>query len=154
MLGAWEKIISLLQDFNPGLKIVFTVSPVRHIRDGLMENNRGKARLFETISRLESKFQTAYFPAYEIVTDELRDYRFYKEDLAHPSEQAISYIWEKVQQGFCSAETRRLTDEVQKLRLLEQHRVLGPDETEIRQFEAEREAKINAFKALHPEIHW
>lgn len=154
MVAAWEKIVGLLRRLNPQLQMVFTVSPVRHVRDGLVENNRSKARLFETITRLESRIGSAYFPSYEIVTDELRDYRFYKEDLVHPSDQAIAYIWEKVQHGFCSPETRVLIAEVQKLRLLEQHRPMGTNETETWRFETEREVKINAFRVRHPEIYW
>lgn len=154
MHAAWEKIIELLHRLNPQLQLVFTVSPVRHAKEGLVENNRSKARLFETITRLESRSKSAYFPSYEIVTDELRDYRFYKEDLVHPNDQAIAYIWEKVQQGFCSPETRALIAEIQKLRLLEGHRPLSKDEAEIRDFEAGRETKIAAFKTRHPEINW
>ncbi|MCE3295306.1 MAG: hypothetical protein K0R65_1020 [Crocinitomicaceae bacterium] len=152
MVAVWEKVIALLWEFNPDLKPVFTVSPVRHIRDGVVENTRSKARLFELISRLENA--GAYFPSYEIVTDELRDYRFYKEDLVHPNDQATSYIWEKLQEGFCSPETRMLTAEIEKLRLLQQHRPLTSNEAGLRDFEASREAKIRTFLEKHPEVSW
>ena len=77
--------ISKVQAFNPQLKIIFTISPVRHVRDGVIENNRSKARLIEAIHSVKEKMQNVfYFPAYELIIDVLRDYRFYKKDLVHP----------------------------------------------------------------------
>lgn len=81
-----------LTEFNPGLKIIFTISPVRHSRDGVTENNRSKARLLEAVHSMTACY---YFPSYEIVIDELRDYRFYDTDLVHPNYAATLYVWEK-----------------------------------------------------------
>jgi hypothetical protein len=89
---ALQEIQTRLKKFNPSLQLVFTVSPVRHIRDGVIENNRSKARLIEAVHALE---QIYYFPAYELVIDILRDYRFYDIDMVHPNYQATSYVWEK-----------------------------------------------------------
>lgn len=81
-----------LKQFNPNINLVFTVSPVRHSRDGVIENNRSKARLLEAIHSLQNVY---YFPAYELVIDVLRDYRFYDLDMVHPNYQATAFVWEK-----------------------------------------------------------
>lgn len=152
MAEEWGKVITLLQNFNPSLKIIFTVSPVRHSRDGLSENNRSKARLFEVISRLEAKQDITYFPSYELVIDELRDYRFFREDLIHPNDQAISYIWEKVQEGFCTPETRNLIREVGQLHLMLDHRPINEREAGV--FAESRAQKIKALIEKHPEVYF
>src|SRR6185312_4479646 len=83
-----------LHQFNGQLKIIFTISPVKHVKDGIVENNRSKARLIEAVhSIVEEKESAFYFPSYELVTDVLRDYRFYKDDLVHPNETATSYVF-------------------------------------------------------------
>jgi hypothetical protein len=82
--------------FNPGLKIIFTISPVRHLRDGFVENNRSKAALINAVHQLVSKNSNCfYFPAYELIIDDLRDYRFFAEDMVHPNYAATNYVWEK-----------------------------------------------------------
>jgi len=95
MRKEWERVLLLIRSFNPTAKIVFTVSPVRHAKDGLIENNRSKARLLELIQQLSQSNKLIYFPSYEIAIDELRDYRFYEEDLVHPNKTAIEYIWKR-----------------------------------------------------------
>ncbi len=91
-----ESIMEALQKFNPNLNVVFTISPVRHLREGLVENNRSKAVLIQAVHDLIASSKAAfYFPAYEYVIDDLRDYRFYAEDLVHPNYAATQYVWEK-----------------------------------------------------------
>ena len=91
-----DNCIHQLFHTNPKLKIIFTISPVRHLRDGVVENNRSKARLLETVHHLVNKFDRLfYFPAYELVIDVLRDYRFYDIDLAHPNYAATQFVMEK-----------------------------------------------------------
>ncbi|MDP5092433.1 MAG: GSCFA domain-containing protein [Polaribacter sp.] len=94
-----EKITSLLENINPSITLVFTVSPVRHLKDGFVENTQSKAHLIagihQAIEQSLSKISMKYFPSYEIMMDELRDYRFYAEDMIHPNQTAINYIWEK-----------------------------------------------------------
>jgi len=93
-----SKIIKLVQVINPELQIVFTVSPVRHFKDGVVENQRSKSVLFTVLHDVLDRHEEigiGYFPSYEIVMDELRDYRFYKADMLHPNELAIDYIWER-----------------------------------------------------------
>ncbi len=90
--NALQHLQKMLAEFNPACKLLFTVSPVRHSRDGVVENNRSKARLLEAIHNLKNIY---YFPAYEIVIDVLRDYRFYDADLVHPNYAATQFVWEK-----------------------------------------------------------
>ncbi|HNB82583.1 MAG TPA: GSCFA domain-containing protein [Chitinophagaceae bacterium] len=97
MLDALLKTKQQLIQFNPNLKIIFTISPVRHIRDGVIENNRSKARLIELVHAFPGSY---YFPAYELVVDVLRDYRFYDVDLVHPNYQATAYVWEVFTQHY------------------------------------------------------
>ncbi|HEV2483788.1 MAG TPA: GSCFA domain-containing protein [Puia sp.] len=114
--------------FNPKLKIIFTVSPVRHIRDGVVENNRSKARLLESVHHLVGKFDRLYyFPAYELVIDVLRDYRFYDIDMVHPNYPATQYVLEKFTEYGIEAAARPLMEELRKLVTARRHRPLHPD---------------------------
>ena len=105
----FASVLTALQSFNPGIKIIFTVSPVRHLRDGVMENNLSKSILRYAIHLICSQYQNCvYFPAYELINDDLKDYRFYEEDLAHPTPQAIGYVWAKFTQTWFDAPTLQL----------------------------------------------
>lgn len=111
-----KNILSGLEEFNPGLKIIFTVSPVRHVKDGVIENNRSKARLIEAIhSIIEATDNCFYFPSYELVTDILRDYRFYKNDLVHLTDTAIEYVFEKFCDAAFIAEEKEIMTKVQSI---------------------------------------
>lgn len=101
----WRKIIESLRRVNPGLKIIFTVSPVRHKAYGLHADRLSKSRLLLAIDELCRQTGAEYFPAYEILTDELRDYRFYADDLVHPSELACDYIFERWAMAYCTPQT-------------------------------------------------
>jgi hypothetical protein len=118
----WENVIGMLKEFNPDLKIVFTISPVRHSKDGLIENNQSKANLIEAVRRLVNEDYASYFPSYEIVIDELRDYRFFKEDRVHPNEEAISYVWDRFRDSFFNEDSKRIMEEVRSYRLADAHR--------------------------------
>ncbi|MES2588911.1 MAG: GSCFA domain-containing protein [Bacteroidota bacterium] len=154
MFVSWSAVLAKIYKENPKIKIVFTVSPVRHAKDGLIENNRSKARLFEVISRLEKHFPTAYFPSYEIIQDELRDYRFYKEDLIHPNEQAISYVWSNIKTTLFDSKTLNKLDEIEKLRFLANHQVLSSNKEEIEHFEKNRKQKIDIFLKNNSDVKW
>lgn len=124
-----------LLQFNPKLKIIFTVSPVRHIRDGVVENNRSKARLIESVHHLVNKFdQLYYFPAYELVIDVLRDYRFYDIDLVHPNYMATEFVLDKFSETCIDDETRLLMEEVNKIVIARKHKPFQPDTNAHRQF--------------------
>lgn len=102
----WQMLISLLQSINPKLRIIFTVSPIRHKRDGYHVNNVSKGILLQAVDELTVGNCSSYFPSYEIMLDELRDYRFYADDMIHPSPLAVQYIWERFQDTYFSAQTK------------------------------------------------
>ncbi|MEB2775146.1 GSCFA domain-containing protein [Algoriphagus sp. D3-2-R+10] len=119
----------------PDLKIILTVSPVRHIKDGIPENQLSKSLLRVLCHELEKRLSnTIYFPAYEILIDELRDYRFYKEDLIHPSAEAENYIWEKWQISNFSEDTRHKVDQLHKINQDLAHKPLNPESEAHRKF--------------------
>ena len=111
----------------PNLKIIATVSPVRHIRDGLIENQISKSKLILTIHQLAEQYDfLKYFPAYELLLDDLRDYRFYKKDLIHPSEMAVDYIWKFFEKTFFSSQTIAINSKVEKIKMAAAHRPFQP----------------------------
>jgi lysophospholipase L1-like esterase len=118
----WQEVLTKLRQTNPKLKVVFTVSPVRHIRDGIIENNRSKARLLQVEEELSSLENVEYFPSFEIVIDELRDYRFFKEDRVHPSVEAIKYIWKRFSDLYFDEKTQNVVEEFSKVRKRLAHR--------------------------------
>lgn len=134
----WSELISRLRTAMPQLRVIFTVSPVRHLNDGLHGNTLSKATLQLAISDLCSRFDCCeYFPAFEIVCDDLRDYRFYAGDMVHPSEQAVGYIWEKFCDTYLDAEGLRFIAEGTRITAARNHRPLL---TPLTVNEAEREA--------------
>ena len=117
-----------LKQFNPKLKIIFTISPVRHIRDGVVDNNRSKARLIESVHHLTGKFQGLYyFPAYELVIDVLRDYRFYDIDMVHPNYPATEFVMEKFRENFIDEKSQQLMEEVRKIVIARKHKAYQPE---------------------------
>lgn len=118
---------SYLTKINPYLNILFTVSPVRHIRDGLVENNQSKSVLISTIHSITNNYEkVSYFPSYEILIDELRDYRFYDSDMIHPSSEASQYIWERFKETFFDLETKDILLEWSKIRTAINHKPFQP----------------------------
>jgi hypothetical protein len=154
LIDTWMNTLNDLFALNPSCEVVFTVSPVRHIKDGLVENNRSKSRLFELISALEAHPQVHYFPAYEIVMDELRDYRFYKVDGIHPNQQAIDYVWNRFSATFLNEVTQSICQEVNTLRRMESHETLFEGSREVTRFKTQRTEKISAFLAKNPSVRW
>ncbi|MDR7127794.1 Mor family transcriptional regulator [Algoriphagus sp. 4150] len=132
----------------PDLKIILTVSPVRHIKDGISENQLSKSILRVLCHELNNKFgNTTYFPAYEILIDELRDYRFYKEDLIHPSVEAENYIWEKWKSSNFTEETRYKADQILKINQELAHRPLNPKSEGHRKFLQSLLSKLERLNA-------
>lgn len=105
IVSQWNATIQLLKELNPDIKIVFTVSPVRHAGEGMHENTLSKSVLLLAVDKLVDNETTFYFPAYEFLMDDLRDYRFYAKDLCHPNDLAIGYLEEKVSESFFDATT-------------------------------------------------
>ncbi len=135
IIAAMDNTYHRLRSFNPGIKILFTVSPVRHLRDGVIENNRSKARLIEVVHHLVDKFPGVYyFPAYELVIDVLRDYRFYDVDMAHPNYQATNFVLEKFTE-FCIEEaSQALMKEIRQIVIARRHKPFQPATHAHRQF--------------------
>ena len=148
----WFNTIKLLNSNFPDLKIVFTNSPVRHIRDGLVENNQSKAILIELVRRLTREFDVFYFPSYEIVIDELRDYRFFKLDRVHPSDEAIDYIWDRFESVYCSNETIQLNLKVKNFRKTLSHKSIHKDSRENIEFIKKTEFQLQEFLKRHPKV--
>jgi hypothetical protein len=141
------KIIEQLQSFNPNLQIIFTVSPVRHTRDGLSQNAISKATLRLACSELVDNFSHIdYFPSYEMMIDDLRDYRFYSDDLVHPSTMAEEYIWQKFQQRYMSESTQQLIKDWYKVRQAIQHKPFYPGSTQHQNFLQKTIQKLQLFK--------
>lgn len=148
----WSECIIALQQVNPKLNIVFTVSPVRHIKDGLAQNNRSKGRLIDVAHNLCEKFShCTYFPAYELVVDVLRDYRFYNADMLHPSEQAVTFVWDHFVQTFMNDFTQDYLSKLGKLQQLMNHK------SRFEQTEAHAKLQTHIrqqLAQLHQEYHW
>ncbi len=136
---------------NQKLKIIFTVSPVRHVRDGVVENNRSKARLIESVHHLVNKFDRLfYFPAYELVIDVLRDYRFFDIDMVHPNYAATQYVLEKFTEYGIEAGARPLLEEIRKLVTARRHRPMHPSTAAHGRFMREQYEKAVELARVHP----
>ena len=130
-----NETIQRLSKINPGLKIIFTISPVRHIRDGVVENNRSKARLIEAVHQLVNQYEHIYyFPAYELVIDVLRDYRFYDIDLVHPNYPATEFVFEKFTESCIDDAAKLLIPEIKKIANAFKHKAFQPQTIAHRQF--------------------
>jgi len=151
ILSAFDEVFYRLLSFNPSLKIIFTVSPVRHIRDGVIENNRSKARLIEAVHHFVNKFERIYyFPAYELVIDVLRDYRFYDKDMVHPNYQATGFVLENFVQYFVEPESARMAEEIKKIGIAFRHRALHPDTEAHQRFLKEQLSKTKDLAGRYP----
>lgn len=126
IIGEYDELIVKLLTFNSNIKIIFTVSPVKHLRDGVVENSVSKAILIQSIHQLiNDNKQCVYFPAYELVNDDLRDYRFYESDMAHPNKQAIDYVWKKFSEVYFNEATNAINDRVQQIHQAYHHRLFN-----------------------------
>ena len=137
---------------NPKVKFLFTVSPIRHLRDGAHDNQLSKAALLIAADRLQAKFPgcTAYFPAYEIMMDELRDYRFYAEDMAHPSPVAVEYIWQRFCEQHITKESIALGRTVEEVMRAMEHRPLDAGSSAYKRFIEDTIKKIASIEEQHP----
>lgn len=123
-----QNTIQLIQKINPNCNFIFTVSPVRHIKDGFIENQRSKSHLISALHFNNQQPTTNnYFPSYEIMMDELRDYRFYGEDMLHPNQIAIDYIWERFSENYISDETQKVMQEVDNIQKSLLHKPFNPN---------------------------
>ena len=153
-ISTLDNAIHQLFRFNPKLHVIFTISPVRHIRDGVVENNRSKARLLEAVHHLVNKFDKLhYFPAYELVIDVLRDYRFYDVDLVHPNYAATQFVLEHFLKTYTSEATQQLIEEIKKITTARRHRSQHAETIAHQTFLKTHLQKAQALQQQYPYIN-
>ncbi|OXB01551.1 GSCFA domain-containing protein [Flavobacterium pectinovorum] len=154
-----QNTINLIQTLNPDINFIFTISPVRHIKDGFAENQLSKSHLFAALHQVlkthNSKLITAnYFPSYEIVMDELRDYRFYGEDMLHPNAVAIDYIWHKFSENYIAENAISIMNEIEEIQKSLRHRSFNPESEQHQKFLAKLQQRINILGEKLPHIRF
>ncbi len=151
IVSEYRLLLHTMKQQLPEVQIIFTVSPIRHWKDGAHENNLSKATLLIAVDKLQEEFDNVeYFPAYELLLDELRDYRYYASDMIHPSQTAIHYIWERFIKSHCPPDTLRQMEEIRRLMTDLSHRPLHPDSAAYRQFAAHTVARKRELEEKYP----
>lgn len=155
-LGYLSRAVETLLSRNPDVRVVVTVSPIRYAKYGFHGSALSKAVLLLAADRLVAAYPDVveYFPAYEIVNDELRDYRFYAEDMLHPSQQAVAYIWERFAEAFFSEDTWRFLEEWRPIKEALAHRPFRPDSDEYKEFIAATIRKAELLARKYPDMEW
>lgn len=153
MVSIWRLALAELRNVNPIIQLIFTVSPIRYIRDGLMENSKSKSELFHLVSLLKGD-SVHYFPAYELVNDVLRDYRYFDPDGVHPTDQATEFVWDFLKQELFSAQTNELIEEIMKLRKMEEHRLMYPESKKAKEYLIQSKQKRESFLSRYPVVVW
>lgn len=151
-----QNTMNLIRQINPEVKFIFTISPVRHTKDGFPENQRSKAHLITAIQKIlnpDSSFLN-YFPSYEIMMDELRDYRFYADDMLHPSQTAIDYIWIRFFENYVNTDCFATMQEVCNIQKGLAHRPFNPETKSHQQFLETLNQKIIKLKAQFPHFQF
>ena len=150
--SAWKVLINKIIGQNPTIKVIFTVSPIRHFKDGAHENQLSKAILHLSIDKLMTEFpeNTFYFPAYEILLDQLRDYRFYTDDMLHPSNLALNFIWNKFSETYFTNDTQKLIAEWQKISQALSHRPYDSHSKEYLEFLNRTIDNLQTFQERYP----
>ena len=149
-----DGIIALIKNINPTIKVIFTVSPVRHLKDGFVKNQQSKSHLIAGIHQVLNSQNVFYFPSYEIMMDELRDYRFYTEDMIHPNKTAINYIWERFVDTWISEEAKATMQEIETIQKGISHKPFHKNSEQHQQFLTNLETKKEKIKAIFPFINF
>ena len=148
-------ILQFIQSVNTKCKIIFTVSPIRHVKNGLPENNRSKSHLIAAVHEVvDMQEQLSYFPSYEIQMDELRDYRFYDEDLIHPNKIAIQYIWERFQECCIDPKISSVVNEVDSIQKGLHHKPFNEKSKSHKEFKLKLQQRIKDLQKRIPHIHF
>jgi hypothetical protein len=153
-----ENTIALITEINPEAKIIFTISPVRHLKDGFVENQWSKSNLISAIHQVVGSSENChlppaiYFPSYEIMMDELRDYRFYAEDMIHPNQVAIDYIWQRFSQTWISETAHKTMEEVDNIQKSLAHRPFNPNSEQHQKFLENLNQKMAKLALQYPNI--
>jgi hypothetical protein len=150
IVGSLEAIVRQIQTINTKAKIVFTVSPVRHLKDGFIENQQSKAHLISAVHQIIKKANALYFPSYELMMDELRDYRFYANDLVHPNDLAITYIWEKFVSVWIAQDAWPTMEKVAAVQSGLNHRPFNPESLRHQEFLKALDKKITYLQKEYP----
>ena len=154
-LKSLQTSVALLKSVNPKVKIIFTVSPVRHIKDGSVENTVSKSNLLSAVYNITKSHEDLdYFPSYEIMMDELRDYRFYKEDMIHPSSLAVDYIWQKFKDSWISEGSGQMMKNIEDIQKGMAHKPFNPDSEAHKSFLQKLEVKKQDISANYPHIRF
>jgi lysophospholipase L1-like esterase len=153
-----QNTINLIRKINPSVHFIFTVSPVRHLKDGFVENQISKAHLISAIYQQmqteHCKLNTEYFPSYEIMMDELRDYRFYAEDMVHPSQVAIDYIWQRFSETSIAEESHSIRNEIETIQKGLAHRPFNPNSASHQLFLSKLHDKMVNLQKQFPSIQF
>lgn len=150
-----RRSVEIIQSLNSSAEIILTVSPVRHLKDGFVENQRSKARLISAVHNIiEATQKVHYFPAYEILMDELRDYRFYAEDMVHPNETAINYIWKNFIETWVTSEAEKVMKQVDTIQKGLSHRPFHENSAAHQKFLLDLDRKIQNLQESYPEIRF
>jgi hypothetical protein len=160
MVQVLDAMLARLHEFNPGLRVIFTVSPIRHIADGLDTNSLSKARLRVAIQEVidRHKEYCDYFPAYEIMVDDLRDYRFYASDMVHPSDVAVEYIWQSFQATYLDDRSALAVARCERIHKRLQHRPMSANRETVERFNNDTASVVRnlikeyPYLAVHPEL--
>ncbi len=150
VMAVLDNLVHRLKNFNPALNIIFTISPVRHLRDGFVENNRSKATLINAVHQLVDKFQGLfYFPAYELIMDDLRDYHFFAEDMVHPNYAATNYVWEKFIATCIDEPSQALMKEINTINAAKAHKPFNPTSGAHQKFLKANLEKVQKLQQQH-----
>ncbi|AWG20103.1 GSCFA domain-containing protein [Flavobacterium faecale] len=153
--NAIDTTVCLVQSINPQIKITFTVSPVRHIKDGYVENTLSKAHLISAIHEvIKNDAMCSYFPSFEIMMDELRDYRFYANDMLHPSDLAIDFIWQRFQQITISESVYPVMETVDAIQKSLKHKPFNQESESHQKFKIKLQDKIDNLASKYPQIQF
>lgn len=153
IITGFNQMLVNIRALNPKVKVMLTISPVRHLRDGFVENNRSKAVLIHAVNRLTLEHpDLLYFPAYELIIDDLRDYRFYAEDMVHPNYLATRYVWNKFIECAVEGSTREVMKELDEINTAFQHRTMHPGSNEHQKFLAKYLIKTAVLANRFPEM--
>ncbi len=152
IIQSLEKSIAKIKSVNPNSILLFTVSPIRHLKDGFSENNLSKAHLISAIHNVIDNKQTYYFPSYEIMMDDLRDYRFYKSDMLHPNDIAMEYIWEIFKHIWIDPDSYHLMQEIDTIQKSLQHKPFNKSSKKYKEFLQKTDDKIKVIQNKYQHI--
>lgn len=140
----------MIRNVNADIEIIWTVSPVRHLKDGFAENNRSKAHLIAAVHQIVRKSGNSYFPSYELMMDELRDYRFYDRDMVHPNEMAVDYIWEKFRESWIDPGIYPIMEKAGQIQRGLAHRPFHPGSEQHQKFRNNLDSQIRELQKEYP----